>query len=621
MTTDNPADPANHRTGDTGQVSYAIFDQALWNQFSGARSITEYLGAWLALMCRSISGAKAAVVVLGDPDTGPFSSAAHWPEEKDVGQALMAATEQALGKRQPVMAKTDTTNEISLPILVDDQLYGAASVTLENSGLAPVEALRHLRWASGWIEVVLRRDQGQTFEKLQSRTASALAMLATVLEQKRFSGAANALVTELAQSLDCDPVSLGFVRRKNVKMSAISHAAGFGKRMSLIRDIRAAMNEAIDQEAVVLFPVPEGWDFRVTLAHEELSRAHKADSVLTVPIQYDGEIIGALTLERTSDRAFDEDTVALVDAIATVVGPVLEEKRRNDRFVITKIFESLGNQLVALLGPRNFGRKFATILFIAVVWFFANKTTTFKVTAPAELQGAIQRTVVAPFNGYLADETVQAGSLVEEGQVLARLDDRDLVLERLRMTTTRAQRQAEYDLALANRERAEANIIESQIRQVESQISLVDEQIARTEIRAPFSGVVVTGDLSQSIGATVERGEELFKIAPLDGWRVVLEVDEADLAEVQTGQIGQLRVASLPDLPLNYTIDRITPVSDQREGRNFFRVYADLDTSDVRLRPGMEGIARTDIDERLLISVWVRPLVNWAKLTLWRWRP
>ncbi len=620
MTTDNIVD--QRRGGEpSGQVSYAMYDQALWTQFAGATSVEAFIGSWLAILCRSIPGVTSAVAILGDADRGPFVPTAFWPEEKTVDPSVTAIAERALGKRQPVMAQENGRNAIGLPFLMDDQLYGGVAVTVGADGMAPADVIRHLRWGAGWIEVLLRRDQGASFEKLQTRTAVALDMLATVLEHKRIDGATNALVTELARRLGCDPVSLGFAKRSGVRVRTVSHASGFGKRLSLVRDIRSAMNEAVDQETIVLYPAPTDWEYRVTLAHEELARSHKADSVLTVPIQYDGRITGALNLEKYGADGFDDDTVQLVDAVATMVGPVLEEKRRNDRWLIVKVIEVLGNQLKNLLGPRHFGYKLATLIFAVMVWFFYTTTTTFTITAPAAIQGTVQRTIVAPFNGYIADEMAQAGDLVEEGQVLARLDDRELALERLRLVTTRGQRQAEYDQALADRERAQANIIETQIRQIESQVALVDEQIARTKIRAPFAGEVVSGDLSQSIGATVERGEELFKIAPLDTYRVVMEVNEGDLAEIEPGQTGQLRVAPLPDVPLTYTVDRITPISDQADGRNFFRVDATLQDADPRLRPSMEGIARTEIDERLLIEVWTRPMINWARLAFWRWRP
>src|SRR5690606_3824216 len=123
------------------------------------------------------------------------------------------------------------------------------------------------------------------------------------------------------------------------------------------------------------------------------------------------------------------------------------------------------------------------------------------------------------FDGYLATQSARAGETVSEGQVLATLDDRDLSLERLRWSTTHRQRLAEYDRALAERERAEANIIKAQIDQAVAQIELLDEQLARTRIVAPFDGILVSGDLSQAVGSAVERGQELFKITPLESYR------------------------------------------------------------------------------------------------------
>jgi multidrug efflux pump subunit AcrA (membrane-fusion protein) len=228
---------------------------------------------------------------------------------------------------------------------------------------------------------------------------------------------------------------------------------------------------------------------------------------------------------------------------------------------------------------------------------------------------------VAPFNGYVASQYMRAGENVRAGDVLARLDDQDLALERIRLVTSREQRATEYDRALAAHDRAEALIIKTQIDQADAQLALIDEQLLRTSLLAPFDGVVVFGDLSQSIGGSVERGQELFKIAPLDAYRVILEVHESDIEDVVVGQTGVLRVASIPDEPMTYRIERITAVSEQKDGRNFFRVEAALDTMSDRLRPGMEGIAKTEIDERLLIQSYTGKLIDWAYLALWRWMP
>ena len=52
--------------------------------------------------------------------------------------------------------------------------------------------------------------------------------------------------------LQCDPVSIGFVRGHRCTVAAISHASGCGNKLSTIRVIGDAMVEAGDQRAVVL---------------------------------------------------------------------------------------------------------------------------------------------------------------------------------------------------------------------------------------------------------------------------------------------------------------------------------------------------------------------------------
>jgi multidrug efflux pump subunit AcrA (membrane-fusion protein) len=132
---------------------------------------------------------------------------------------------------------------------------------------------------------------------------------------------------------------------------------------------------------------------------------------------------------------------------------------------------------------------------------------------------------------------------------------------------------------------------------------------------------VVRGNLSQRVGAAVERGEELFQIAPLDSYRVILEVDEADIADIAPGQPGTLVLAALPDAPQRYVIERITPIAEQKDGRNFFRVEAGLVGAPERLRPSMVGVGRTAVEERLLVAIWTRRLLAWARVALWRWTP
>jgi hypothetical protein len=39
------------------------------------------------------------------------------------------------------------------------------------------------------------------------------------------------------------------------------------------------------------------------------------------------------------------------------------------------------------------------------------------------------------------------------------------------------------------------------------------------------------------------------------------------------------------------------------------------------LQPGMEGVAKVDIDRRRLIWIWTHEIVDWLRLKLWAWLP
>jgi multidrug resistance efflux pump len=205
--------------------------------------------------------------------------------------------------------------------------------------------------------------------------------------------------------------------------------------------------------------------------------------------------------------------------------------------------------------------------------------------------------------------------------VLCKLDDRDLQLERSKWSSQEEQSLKEYYEALGHRNAPQVQVLAAQIDQAKAQVALIDDQLSRTKVSAPFDGMVVSGDLSQSLGSPVERGQVLFEVAPLEAYRIILQVDERDIAEVAQGQRGHIVLAGFPNEPLPFTVEKLTPVSTSNEGRNYFRVEARLQSTPERIRPGMEGVGKIEIDRRRLIWIWTHEVVDWARLKLWQWLP
>ena len=607
-------------------------EQDLWRQFAEATTLKTFCQSWLSLQCHMFKGIRSALVLLGAPDRGPFTPAAVWPNPNFSVKHLTGAAERALKERRGLLIKSDSspssenllveTHHIAYPVEVADKIHGVVVLEVEQYYAQEVQdIMRQLHWGSAWLEVMLRRvDAAKIAEKNESLQAI-LDLVASAVEHQRFQQAAMAFVNRLATKLECDRVSLGFKDRHKLNISALSHSAEFVKQMNLVRAIGSGMDEAIDQEAVIVYPLPSDRAPLVTRAHEELARQHGAGNICTIPLKSDRKFLGGLTLERPADRLFDPATIELCETVAAIVGPILNEKRREERWLIVKAGESFAIQLRKLVGAGHLALKLIAILIFALVIFFSFFKWDYRVTAPTTLEGTIQRVISAPFNGYISEARARAGDIVKQGDLLTLLDDRDLKLEHLKWVSQREQLLKEYREAMAKHDRPQVRVIQAKVDQAEAQISLLDEQLARSRIVAPFDGVVMKGDLSQLLGSPVEKGQMLFEIAPLESYRVIVEVDERDIDDITVDQKGNLILSSMPGDVFPLKIEKITPVSVAKEGRNYFRVEAHLERKSERLRPGMEGIGKINIDRRRLIWIWTHDLIDWLRLKLWSWLP
>ncbi|GGO87564.1 hypothetical protein GCM10011348_41050 [Marinobacterium nitratireducens] len=606
--------------GQRGELAY--LDQALWKRFHEARSTKEFAAAWLTLQCSMLPGVRAGVVVLNDRDGGACVPVASWPDGKQASPELASAAESALAAGKGVATHTDSGACAAYPILIDDRMRGVAAVDVDTRDEIVLRSLmRQLQWGCGWLEANLRRHGDLAGEGVGDDALLAVELAAQVLEAERFQQSATALVTELATRLGCERVSFGIRDGRHTRVLALSHSAQFGKAGNLTRAIAGAMDEAIDQQTTLLYPQPDAGETCVDRAHAELSRLGNGQQICTVPMADKGSWFGALTFDTSSAAGFSERQRDTMARAAAFVAPVVATRYREDRWIGYKLWRSLREQLSRLFGPRYLGRKLAALALLGLALFLTLATDVYRVRAAATLEGAIERVAVAPVAGFIAEAGVRAGDRVAQGELLFRIDDRDLRLEYLKWSSQKAQVERKLRDAMAQHERSEVSILRAQLDQANAQLSLVGEQIERTRVMAPFDGIVVSGDLSDQLGAPVERGQILFEIAPLDAYRVALQVPEGAISEIRSGQTGQLVLASMPDRALPIRIEGITPVSTAADGQNTFRVDASLLESAEFLRPGMQGAARIAVEERRLAWIWTHDLIDWLRLRVWSWWP
>src|SRR5688500_12237815 len=413
----------------------AEFDSELWSRLSHAGDVASFCAAWLDIQCRSFDRVVRGVVVLRSSEAGAFAPVAVWPAGIEGHPKLAAVVEQALKERRVAVqgAKRGAQRQepvfIAHPILVDDELYGAAALEVEGRNeVALRELVQRLGWGIGWLEALARR---KTFTS-KARLVTVLELIATSLNQERFPAAATAVATELATMFACERVSIGFMKGRHIYLHALSHSAAFGKKANLTRALEAAMDEAADQLATVLYPSRKDGPFQVTRAHAELARQHGAASICTIPLTAGGKVLGALLLERPTGEEFDARTVELCEHAALLVGPVLDVKRREDRWLLQKAADTFATHARHLVGPRHVALKLWAAALLAATLFLAIVKGDYQVTANAALEGTVQRAVAAAIPGYIAEAKARAGDVVRKGELLASIDDRDLRLERLK---------------------------------------------------------------------------------------------------------------------------------------------------------------------------------------------
>lgn len=596
--------------------------QALpWAEFSSASSTREYCQGWIGLQSAMIPGVIQGILVTAGED-GQFTPAAVWPYGGADPVRLADALERVIEDGRGLVLELDAADRYAMvyPVRVDGRLFAVVAMELAAEGEADLNrAMEQLQWGSSWLELLLRRQEADEDKARLLRLGTAVDMLALTLDRSSCGEAAMTFVTELAAASGCERVSLGLVRGRSVTLEAVSHSAEVNLKMNLTRAIERVMDEALLQRREIVHPSDDAT--LICREHEALSRQQGMASVVTLPLYGQGRYYGALTAERGADQPFTERDVEFFRAVAALVGPILEARRQAGLSLAEYLRASLRQAAGRLFGPLHYGRKLALggIVCLALFLFFAEGE--YRLRADLALEGAVRRAVTVPFDGFIQQAQRRAGDMVGEGDLLCRLDDRDLRLDRMVTASRYRQLEQQYQEAVSVHDRAQSSIVRAQLEQVQAELDLADAKLARTSLTAPFPGLIVSGDLSQRLGSAVRQGDVLFELTPLDSYRVILKVDERRIADVREGQRGELVLFSLPGQEYRFTVTKVTPIAKAEEGRNFFRVEAALDSVDATLRPGMEGVAKVDVDRRRLAGIWVRDMREWLTLFFWKWLP
>ena len=579
-----------------------------------------FLRGWSAFVAQAHPPLRHLVVMAEDEAGGAFRPISVWPDgNTDISELSEIIVQGAEGSG-PVSIDGDVV-KAAIPIRFEDNL---AAIVAADSTADTANLLQTLEMAAGWLAARLWEARARDLGQRHSETVGALDALAVLAAERRAPDAAAALANELVSRFDLTRASISLVRGNprtgaRLKLAAVSRAAWFRHRGKLARSFENAMEEALDQFDTVALPPPDNRRTLVDAAHRALREETGATGMATV-LLYDGDRpAGAITVE--ADATLSDATLTSLEAIAALAGPVMGLKRRQNAWLSGRGADVAGRGLRALFGRHRPSYRVAALLIAALLITPFVIHGPLRITADTVLEGIGQQAATSPVAGFIAEAPLRAGDEVERGDLLMRLDDRDLRLEAERWRSELAQLRQQERQALAGSDRAESALIEAQISQAQAQLALAAAQLERTRITAPIGGVILSGDHAGRIGAPVEQGELMYEIAPAGAVRAALWVDERDVALIEPGQEGTLTLASRPAERLPLILSSVIPVAETRSDGTGFRAEARIDTPGTDLLPGMEGVARVQVGRASYANILTRRLRDWAGLTLWRWSP
>lgn len=576
---------------------------------------------WLEIICSTLPGTESAIFMMSDRNSGQLRPVAKWPAKLTGIEEFTEVVKYILKRRQPICfpqtAELDqqSFDLFALPVLVKSKLLGILIVKLKHlpdNRQKPVFAF--LKQSLKWLK--LANPDQKIDDDFFSRVVS---LLASCFEQTSYQLGLISMVSELTHAFNCERVAFAEYHGHYNSVVALSNSANFDANSNLVQAISAAMDESVEQDNVVVFP---GENSKlIQRAHLELARKFGTGSICTVPLVHDKKAFGAITLLRSEENPFDSQTLMLCQQTFSLITPYLALKREQEKSLVYKIGVSTKKKLQNLFGIKFLKIKLVSVLTAALLISSSLVDGDFRISADAVLEGKIQRVITAPFAGYLLSASVRAGDTVREGDVMATLNDSEINLQLTKLRGELQKTRREYREAQSTRDLVNVRVISEQINQVKAEIQLTQQQLEKIHLSAPFDGVVIEGDLAQSLGSPVERGEALFKIAPLEGYRIILKVDEKDISFIKPDQPGILVLPSLSERDLPLTVEKITVASKAENGANIFRVEASISDITDKLRPGMQGVGKIHVGQAGLLWIWTHELVDWFRLWLWSWLP
>ena len=533
----------------------------------------------------------------------------HLPgSESSLEQVLSQVAEQSAAQRDTVVvtfqANAETANGphnqpafvlIAVPVETVTERGVLAGAFLDNATQTP-HNVTLLQTAAGAIRLQRGLRVVKHVEDELLAAAAVIDLVARLQACESQLAACQRLVDDVAKHTHCRFVAIGLTSKLGTvcRLAAVSDQAAAPPESERRQAVEATLEEILIRDALTVWPPESNTRRHGLLTHARLCELLGVEIVLGSPIrQSDGTPIGAWLVCGSNELRDNIVHRRFVEAASERLGAPLMLVRRAEHSTMRRLLTNLG------ASPDSSQKRtllLTTLLGLACLTL----PMTHEVACDCELQPVVRRFVAAPFEGTLEKSLVEPGETVTEGQLLARIDPREINWELAGVDAEQQRASKERDTNLAKQDIGAAEISRYDVERLKTRRKLLTHRSENLEIRSPINGLVITGDLKKSEGVPLKAGDRMFEIAPLDQMLVEVAIPEPDIRHITVGQEVSVTLDAFPGETLTGKLRRIHPRSEVRDESHVFIAEVELPNRQGRLRPGMKGTADIVAGQRML---------------------
>ncbi len=526
-------------------------------------------------------------------------------------QQLVESAMAVIGKSEPQILKSEKLRGslfACVPFFIDDSTTAVICGIVQDDKHRCTESLAICQSVANHFDLWRSRDQLTSMAVEVRSTASVLELVGKVESCETLKDACVELANELQSYFRCDYVAVGLKKSSlaSCRMTALSSMAEFDNQSRSTTLIQSAFDEAILRGQYTSFPAPPNKQSSPALSHKKLAQHMRVEAAITIPLRnQDEEAIGAVSIMGNRNLDRNPSTRNLINALEYPLGSCLAVVKTAQGGWLRKLQRMF-------ISKEKTNTKWAALALALISLIAMFIPVSYRINANCTAEPVVRSFSVAPHDGLLETTFVEPGDTVSKGQILAKMDGREIGFQIADIVAQANQAATEHDSYLAHGEIAKS--IESGLKRVslEAELSILEDKQSNLKIKSTTDGVVLSGSIDKRENYPVTLGQTLYEIAPITPLRVELAIPADEVMHVQANQTVKFRFDGFGTETIEGIVERIRPSSTIRNDENVFIAEAVLENKDGAVRPGMNGSAKVYGKKRSLgWSLFHRP---WEKI-------